>query len=261
MNRLLRQSTQATLLAFVVVTACSKSDAPPADSSAAKLAQGAAPIPKVMPGALTKPIDAYSADEFYDLVQKQLYVGAHEQERPCKEKPGCVTKVVVDAIATQDSLSLGTTPQYGVVYIHGVNKGDAVEARYGLKPGARYQYYWIITTDSSKKGMQWQLEELDTTPNARKLASVGSGPFAGCNHPYVAGARADFKTCEKAAAYTGNSVVHLGLMLQGSIGDPVWASCAEGCCRDSGDGGPGGPPDTTVGSVRGRGRGTGKPPR
>lgn len=258
MNRLLRQSTQIALLVLAGVTACSKSDAPPADSAASRTATLAAPSPKVMPAALLKPIDAYSGEEFLSLVQKQTYVGAHEKVRQCKDKPDCTTAVVVDAIATQDSLSAATTPQFGVVYIHAVNKGNAVEARYGLKPGAQYQYYWIITQDSTRKAMQWRLEELDT--KAVKHVGVGTGSYVGCNHPWVPGARADFKTCEMAAAYHGSSVVHLGLMLQGNIGDPIWASCAEGCCVDggSGDGGTG---TDTLGEGRGRGRGKGKSPR
>ena len=259
MHRRARESAHVVLLALVVASACSRGDAPAADSAKAAVARVAAPAPNVMPGALVKPVDEYSGDEFYAFVQKQQYVGAHEKERLCRDKPGCVTTVLVDAIVTQDSLSAETTPQYGVVYIHGVNKGAAVESRYGLKPGPQYQYYWIISTDSTQKSMQWRLEELDTDPTGRRHVSVGTGPFVGCNHPWTPGARADFKTCATAAALH-DSVQHLGVMLQGGIGDPIWSECAQGCCVDGVDGFPG-PLDTGTAGVRGRGRGTGRPPR
>ena len=220
----------------VVFAACSK-DAPSADSAAA-LARAPAAA-KAMPGALTKPIDAYSGDEFYAFVQKLDFSGGQTRERNCKNNPACDgptpskhTTVQVDAVTTQDSIAPSTVPQNGVVYVRALNKGDAEEARYGMLPGSNIAYYLIVTADAAKKAMQWRLEMLDNTPNARRHASVGSGQFVGCAHKWTAGAKADFKTCANAASGR-DSVLHLGLTLQGVTGVPIWAACADGCCIGS----------------------------
>lgn len=248
--------------ALLVVVACSKGETPRADSAAAT-PQRLAAVPaaaKAFPGALTKPIDAYTGDELYDFVKKLSYGGGHERQRNCKNDQGCGgarptkhTTVQVDAVVTQDSIAASNVPQYGVVYIRALNKGAAEEARYGMLPGNKFEYYVIITRDSAN-AMQWSLEQLDTTPNARRHSQIGSGVFQGCNHAWTAGARADFKTCANAAAARDSVVtigsrggfgrlsmgvgvsnnatftVRMGLALQGGGDDPMWAACAMGCC-------------------------------
>jgi hypothetical protein len=190
--------------------------------------------PKQLPGALTKPIDSYTGDEFYDLVQKLKYVGGHERERKCKDDPACEgpggkkTRVLVDAVATQDSIGPATVPPFGVVYVRALNKGDAVEARYSLQPDKKLEYYMIITADSAGR-MAWRMEQLDTKSKPMQHASAGSGAFVSCNHTWVAGAQADFKSCKNSAA-AHDSVLKLGLMLQGSIDDQIWTACLGGCC-------------------------------
>ena len=131
----------------------------------------------------------------------------------------------------QDSLSAGTTPQYGVVYIRATNKGDAEEARYSMKPGKQLEFYVVVLPDTGGT-MKYRLEQLDTRAGSRQHSSIGTGPFTGCGHQWVAGARADFKTCANSAAAHAarDSVVKLGLMLQGGLDDPMWVSCSAGCC-------------------------------
>ncbi len=246
MNRFQLRRARAAVASVVVLVslACAKSDAPPADS-VAKAPDSAAATPqrivgaarglkkiKPMPGDLTKPIDDYTGDEFAALVRKLKYTGGHERQRKCKNDPGCTgskrTLVLVDAVATQDSIAPSTTPQFGVVYVRAINKGDSPEARYGLLPhNKQYEYYMIVTADSAGTGMQWRLEQLDT--KGRTHSKFGTGQFIGCNHAWVAGARADFKTCANAAA-GHDSVMKLGLNLQAGDGDPIWAQCAYGCC-------------------------------
>ncbi|MDB4891490.1 MAG: hypothetical protein JWL61_3345 [Gemmatimonadetes bacterium] len=244
----LRRAHVAVASAVVLVAlACSKSDAPPADTTAkapdTSAAASVAPQAlvgaarglkknKPMPGDLTKPIDDYTGDEFRDLVKKLSFVGGHERPRKCKDDPACSgskrTLVLVDAVATQDSLSASTAPQFGIVYVRAINKGDAPEARYGMLPSNKqYEYYMIVTADSAGTGMQWRLEQFDS--KARTHSKFGEGKFVPCNHAWVAGAKADFKTCANSAA-AHDSVMKLGLNLQGVDGDPIWASCAMGCC-------------------------------
>ena len=192
-----------------------------------------------MPGTLTKSIDAYTGDEFYDLVKKLSFSGGQDRQRNCKNDQGCGgasptkhTNVRVDAVTTQDSIDASSAGQYGTVYVRALNKGGAPEARYGMLPGSKYEYYMIITADSTGRGMRWRLEQLDTTPKARAHSSFGTGAFVPCNHKWAAGARADFKTCANAAS-AHDSVIRLGLALQAGGGDPIWAECAMGCCTGS----------------------------
>ena len=233
MNRFQRRRCTCVALAFVAV-GCSKSDAPPKDTGKTAAASPAAraAAPRVMPGALTKPIESYSGDEFHDFVTKLQFTGGVERERKCKSDPACDatknpkrTKVFVDAVVTQDSIAPATVPEFGVVYVRAVNKGDAEEARYGLKPGPNLEYYSIIMRDSAG-GMKWRLEMFDS--KVRQHAAAGTGPFQSCNHAWVAGAKADFKTCSSASA--GHDSAKTAGPAQAADSDPLWAACAMGCC-------------------------------
>jgi len=219
-NRIHRVGTVLIALA-AIFAACTRSERPPA---------------RALPGALTKSIDSYTGDEFYDFVQKLTYVGGHERDRDCKGDSACDSgtkkiKVMIEAVATQDSLSPGTVPQYGVIYGRAINKGDAEEARYHMKPGSHLEFYVLITGDSAA-GMRWHLEQLDKTQGQRSHTQIAAGKFIGCGHPWTPGARADFKTCAETATRR-DSLVKLGLLLQGG-GSPLWYSCLSGCCIDGG---------------------------
>jgi hypothetical protein len=186
-----------------------------------------------MPGALAKPIDSYTGDEFFAFTARLTYAGSHERERDCKNASGCggprptkKTKVQVSAVATQDSLAESNVPAFGVVYARAINKGAEEEARYGLRAGQTFRYYMIVQRDSAG-AMRWRLEELDTKA-PRRHSEIASGKFQPCGHAWTPGARADFKTCE--AAERGDTVVTMGLVLQTGGDDPAWVACATGCC-------------------------------
>lgn len=243
MNRSLH--LHAILALVLLAAACSKGDAPRADSSgtAATPGSGVAPLAsasratvKQLPGELTKPLATYSGDEFYAFVQGLTFTADTVKDRKCKKDPACSgtkpkkVKVGVSAVVSQDSISAGTTPQYGVVYIRAINQGNAEEARYSLTPGKQFQYYVVVLPDSAGT-MKWQMEQLDTTPGARRHASIGTGVFRPCPHTWTKGAAASFKTCAGSAAIH-DSVVQLGLLKQTLDGDsdPIWAKCSFGCC-------------------------------
>ena len=231
-----RRHRVVAVVAALALAACSKSDKTPAPDSAAPVPPVALaqPVAKAMPGALTKPIDQYTGSELYDFVKALRYEGGHTKDRKCKDSPGCAgtkrIKVTVDAVATQDSLGAANAPQYGVIYIRATNKGDAEEARYGMRPGNEFEYYLIVT--GAQGNMQWRLEQLDTTPQARKHSQVGTGAFEGCQHPWKPGAQASFKTCADTSTVSSmrGKTVRMGLALQGGDDDPMWAACAQGCC-------------------------------
>jgi hypothetical protein len=232
----------------LVLTACTSKERAPdsariAESAAAKPAPPAAPntlasTAPALPGALTKPIDQYTGDELYDFVQRLKWGGGADRERRCKDDPGCAgtkrTMVRVDAVNGQDSISALNLPANGVVGVRALNKGAAVEARYGFKPEKKLEYYLIVLPGTPTAG-QWQLEELDTTPGARKHAKVGSGVFTPCNHPFQPGRvnRANFYTCTDS--HMSDSVQKSGLVLFAPPNtDPLWMDCAQGCCMADG---------------------------
>lgn len=239
MRGLTLRRLRSTVVMLGALAACGRADKAPSPDSAsaarrALAAPGAPRAARAYPGALTKPIDEYSGDELFEFTRGLRFAGSHERERSCKGAPGCEgsaparrTLVQVSAVATQDSLTASAVPPFGVVYVRAINRGDATEARYGLRPGNTLRYYMIVQRDSTGT-MRWRLEELTTTP-PRRHTSVANGTFTGCGHEqqWTAGARADFKTCE--AAERGDTVVTLGLTMQFND-PPIWSSCGSGCC-------------------------------
>jgi hypothetical protein len=238
---LIRRTGDAVLALALVVTACGKADkAPPADSATAGTASAtralaAAPgRARSYPGALTKPIDAYSGDELYELTRGLQWVGSHERQRKCRNAAGCdaasaakTTLVQVSAVATQDSVGVADVPPFGVVYVRAINRGDAEEARYGMRPGKTLRYYAIMQRDSAG-GLGWRLEELDTAV-PRRHSRVASGHVRSCGHPWTPGARADFRACDSPEQ--GDSVLTLPLVMKIATDDPIWTICDDSCCQ------------------------------
>jgi hypothetical protein len=232
-----RSLSWQAFVALTLLAACGGPDrAPAADSSrppapsATRQLGAAAPRGRTYPGALAKPIDAYSGDELNELTQRLEFTGTHERERRCRGAAGCDgiapsrrTLVEVGAVATQDSLNVGDIPAFGVVQVRAVNRGDAIEARYGIRPGGALRYYVIVQRDSAG-GMRWRLEELDTTP-PRRHVQVAAGRVVGCGHPWTPGARADFRTCEQTDTLAATAATR-SLVLDA----PMWYDCDVGCC-------------------------------
>jgi hypothetical protein len=220
----------------LIVVACGRSDRAPVADSIGVTPRAARPMSvphsRRYPGALTKPIDAYSGDELYDLTRGLTYAGSHSRDRRCRNAPGCEgispirrTAVQVSAVATQDSLSAGDVPAFGVIAVQAINGGDAEEARYGMRPGATLRYYAIVQGDSTG-GLRWRLEELQTAV-PRRHVQVAAGRVQGCGHAWTAGARADFRSC--TSADRPDSVETPAIRLQ-KLDDPIWQACDMGCC-------------------------------
>lgn len=233
-------------LTTIVLAACSSRERAP-DTARAGATSGAAPAPAntlattpgtaaPLPGQLTKPVDQYTGDEFFDFVQRLQWGGGAERDRKCKGDPGCDgtnparhTVVRVDAVNGQDSVNALNVPTNGVVTVRAINRGTLDEQRYGFKPNRRLEYYLIVLPGSGANG-RWQFEELDTTPGARRHTSIGTGTFKPCNHPFRPGRvnRANFYTCDESLV--SDSVQKSNLLLFAPFTDPVWTECAQGCC-------------------------------
>jgi hypothetical protein len=170
-------------------------------------------------GDLAKPVDQYTGAEFAALVGGLSYGQGSTRSRGCRNNPSCDqgrrTDVRIDAVADADSLGTTNLGQFGVVAARAINQGADPERRYGMQPNA--QYYLIVLP-----GNTWRLEEV-TGQTHRMLTS---GRFNQCNHAFVRGARADFKTCAQGA---GSPTVSLALYQRGGD-EPMWISCAAGCC-------------------------------
>jgi hypothetical protein len=229
------------LTAVATITACAKGQEHPDTLAGAKSL--ATPVtagkPRViqqnLPGALPKPIDSLSGDELYALTRKLSYGGGVEKDRRCKHHPDCesskpmMTKLRVDAVDNQDSVSVYGLPDNGVIAVKALNKGPYVDEMYGMKPGSNLEYFLVMLPGTSLVG-RWRLEELDTTPGKRQHSQVSAGSLQPCMHAYVKKRvnRANFLTCADAHPMT-DSVSTSGLALQG-INPPIWVDCAQGCC-------------------------------
>jgi hypothetical protein len=209
----------------------SSARAPSAPSSSLAATPGAA----TFPGQLTKPIEQYTGDEFYQFVQQLKWGGGVEKDRKCKGNPSCDgtkpsqhTVVRVDAVDGQDSISATRVPSNGVVAVRAINRGALDEERYGFKANRKLEYYMIVLPGTGANG-RWQFEELDTTPGARRHSSAGTGTFKPCNHPFRPGRvnRVNFYTCDESRL--ADSVQKSNLLMFAAP-NPVWVDCSDGCC-------------------------------
>lgn len=238
--------------AFVLLSACSllaactkgKERADSAAATGARAPAPGAPAPLVgsaapggipaLPGALTKPMAQYSAEEFHTLVSALAFGGGIDKPRKCKGNAACDaagglrTSARVDAVDGQDSLDVHALPANGVVAVRARNTGAYQEARYGMKPGP-FEYYLVVLPGTGGNGT-WTMQQLGTAPGSRTLTQVGSGTFMPCNHPFQKRKnRANFYTCNDAHM-ANDSTMKMPLMMQDGSTDPVWMVCAQGCC-------------------------------
>jgi hypothetical protein len=220
-----RALASSLLCTLVALAACTKDKGRP-DSTASQAD---------LPGALAKPLDSLSGEELYAFTQKLTFGGGVEQERKCKDSPECTavrplrTRVRIDAVDGQDSVSVSAIPAKGVVAIKAINNGPATDAMYGMKPDRNLQYFLVLLPGTDSLG-RWRLEELDTTQGARRHRQVATGTFKPCWHPFVKNKvnRANFYTCADAHM-SGDSLSRSGQALQGDE-SPMWMDCAQGCC-------------------------------
>jgi hypothetical protein len=177
-------------------------------------------------GDLTKAIEQYSGDELAGFVGRLAYGQGADRARGCRDTPECAsgqrTSVRIDAVADADSLGPGSVGPYGTVAARLINRGQGTETRYGMRGGGRQVHVLIVMPG----GESWRLEELDQQAGTWSHRTIASGRLNGCNHPFVRGARADFKTCAQA---TGGATFSLASATQG-FDAPMWISCASGCC-------------------------------
>ena len=203
-------------------------------SAAAARVQGGA-----LPGTLAKAIDQYSGDELYTLAHGLTFTGGNERQRRCRGNAACRganpsqrSRIRVDAVNAQDSLSAAAVPANGVIMVRANNTSTFADSMYNMQPGARYEYYLIVLPGTGGRAT-WRLEELDTTQGARAHRSVATGVIRECNHPFQRGARADFKSCATAAARPAS----FSAFQSGGGEEPIWYGCSSGCCTaDPGDG-------------------------
>lgn len=185
---------------------------------------------RALSGDLTKPLDQYTGAQFAAFVRPLRYGQGADRPRKCRGPAGCLggrlVTVRAEAVADADSLAPGNLPRFGVIAARIRNRGAEMEARYNMRGGAQYAYYLIVLPAAAGRA-DWILEEMDTVGSAIAHRTVASGRFTPCNHQYVRGARADFKTC---APTTTGAAIELVSSKQGPDDPPIWVGCASGCC-------------------------------
>jgi hypothetical protein len=192
------------------------------------------PTRRALSGDLTKPLAQYTGAQFATLVRPLRYGQGATRARRCRGPVECTAgrqvNVRIDAVADADSLGANNLSPYGVIAARIRNTGAEMEARYNMRGGAQYTYYLIIQRGAAGQA-NWILEELDRQGSSVTHRTVASGRFTPCNHPFVRGARADFRTCADSPAAGRATLQPVSFSPQGGPDDPpVWVACALGCC-------------------------------
>lgn len=238
----------ATVAVSVLLFACTKAERHQPDSATAAVGgtSGSTPSNAMLPtapqpGALAKSLDSYSADELFDLTRRISFVGGNERQRRCRGNAECktrstarFTRVRVDAVDQQDSLSATTLSPNGVIAVRASNRGTYADSMYNMKPGSNFEYFLVLLPSKPGTKASWRLEELDLTQGKRAHRTVSHGTVTECGHPFRRGARADFKSCATAEQLRPASY----MPAQSDLEEPIWWDCAFGCCTADPDSGP-----------------------
>jgi hypothetical protein len=216
-----------------VASSCARGEQPADSTRPAPLLGAAARDAGGPPGALAKPLADFTPDEFVAFTATLTFGGGADRPRTCRNAPGCEVKggkrtaARVDAVDGQDSLDAAALTANGVVAARARVTGQYEEARYGMRPGA-YEYYLVLFPGAGDAAT-WRLQQVETTPGARRLTEVATGTYRPCPHRFrkEKAYRATFAGCE--GVHPNDSTMKLGLM-QAFTDDPIWISCSKGCC-------------------------------
>ncbi|MEP6732895.1 MAG: hypothetical protein ABJE10_19790 [bacterium] len=189
----------------------------------------AAGVSHLFAGQLPKNLDVTTAADLSELAARLTFTGGAERARLCSGTPACDagtarTSAHIEAV-DQLPVSASNLPVEGVVLNRIVNTGQFTERLYGMAPGAVSYTIALPRTDSSAVG-RWVLVEVNGSD--RKV--LASGPLASCGHgTYVGTPQADFRSCTSATTMHRDGVTQSASASTGDS-DPIWASCAVGCC-------------------------------
>lgn len=197
------------------------------------------------PGALPVALDSLSGDSLVAFAASLKFVGDTTIARRCDDDPvGCagdkpaqVARVTVAATEGAYVAGPGKVPTNGVLMGRARSVGHR-EARYGLKPGAAYDYYLIVVPGADASKAAWRIEEVSGVAGRRTRRTVSQGSFTSCpgHSPWTHAPPIPigFYACERSPHLTENGVTKSSLMLADpSLTDPLWTSCSSGCCEAS----------------------------
>lgn len=198
--------------------------------------------PGKVPGALPVALDSLSADSLVAIAASLRFVGDTTVARQCDDDAGCkgdnpgqTARVTVAATEGAWVTGPGSLPANGVI-MGRVRSAGHREARYGFKPGAAFEYYLIVLPGADPSTAVWRIEEVSSVAGQRARHTLSQGPYVSCpNHspwqkapPIPIG----FYACERSPHLTSSGVTTSSLMLVNpSLTDPLWTSCAGGCCE------------------------------
>ena len=222
------------------VLACGQAEHKQQDSGGSVVETLSAEQRARLPGLLAKPIDQYTGEQFYALTRAIRFSGGNDRVRRCRGRAECrgakatqSTRVRVDAVDQEDSIAPRSIPGNGVIALRARNSGQIPDTMYNMRPTARFEYYLIVLPGANGGNATWRLEELDVAQGIRAHRAVAHGTVTGCNHPFVRGARADFKSCATAAGAPRPAAFGT---FQTDAEDPMWFACELGCCTADTDG-------------------------
>lgn len=200
--------------------------------------------PPGVPGALPLSLDSLSADSLVAFAASLKFVGDTTIARRCDDDPvGCagdkpaqVARVTVAATEGAWVAGPGKLPANGVIMGRARSTGHR-EARYGFKPGAAYEYYFIVLPGADSTKATWRIEEVSSLAGQHSRRTVSQGTYASCGHdvrktapPIPIG----FYACERSPHLTESGATKSSLMaVDPSLTDPLWTSCSSGCCEAS----------------------------
>jgi hypothetical protein len=164
---------------------------------------------------------------------------ARTVDRDCTGCPNNLMTVQIAAVSDARLMGGSSTPSNGAVAVRimPTTTSSGIENKYGYQDG-QFAYLLVVTPPSGAATYgRWTLVKFSwmLVGNARDynfVGTVASGVLNSCNHPKKAVSDATFATCATApafrAALTGADLSPQALRSQ--LADPVWLSCAAGCC-------------------------------
>ena len=206
--------------------------------------------PSKIPGALPLALDSMSADSLVAFASTLKFVGDITVGRRCDDDAGCAgdkpsqtARVTVSATDGAWVAGPGNLPANGLIMGRARNAGHR-EARYGLRPGAQFEYYVIVVPGASPSRAAWRIEEVSGAAGQRAHRVVSQGEYASCGHPPWSSAPpipVGFYSCDNSPHPKQSSFgsITFGSITLGSLGlavadpsltDPMWFGCGSGCC-------------------------------
>lgn len=194
-----------------------------------------------IPGALPVSLDSLSADSLVAFASSLKYVGQTTVPRRCDDdavgcagnQPAQTARVTISATDGAWTVNPGKLPANGVLIGRASATGHR-EARYGFKPGAPYEYFFIVLPGADPSKPTWRIEEVSGVAGQRTHKLLSQGPYQGCTHaPWTKPPTVPvgFYSCDRSPHLAADGTTQSQLtQADPALTDPAWFGCGTGCC-------------------------------